>query len=221
MDRSVLHLDLDSFFVSVERLKNSALIGKPLIVGGNSNRGVVASCSYETRQFGVHSAMPIRTAMKLCPEAIIISGDMERYSRYSSIVSEIVSGRAPVFEKRSIDEFYIDLTGMERFFGCYKWASETRQKVIKETGLPISFGLSTNKLVSKMATSKAKPNGQLQIEKGTEREFIAPMSVQKIPGVGEETTAHLFSMGIQTIKLLSETPVELLQKAFGKNGTVI
>ncbi len=219
--RAVLHMDLDSFFVSVERLKNPAFIGKPLIVGGNSARGVVASCSYETRKFGVHSAMPMRMAKKLCPEAIVVSGDMESYSHHSSIVSEIISGRSPVYEKRSIDEFYVDLTGMEKFFGCYKWASETRAKVIKETGLPISFGLSVNKLVSKMGTSKAKPNGQLQIPRGTEREFIAPMSIQKIPGVGEETAAHLYSMGVKTIKTLREIPVQLLQKEFGKNGKLI
>ncbi|HSZ25689.1 MAG TPA: DNA polymerase IV [Cytophagaceae bacterium] len=219
--RAILHMDLDSFFVSVERLKNSAFIGKPIIVGGNSNRGVVASCSYETRKFGVHSAMPMRMAKKLCPDAIVISGDMESYSKYSSIVSEIISNRSPVFEKRSIDEFYVDLTGMERFFGCYKWSTEIRQKIIKETGLPISFGLSVNKLVSKMGTSKAKPNGQLQIPSGEERAFIAPMSIQKIPGVGEETTAHLYSMGVKTIKTLREIPVQLLQKEFGKNGTLI
>ena len=219
--RAVLHMDLDSFFVSVERLKNPAFIGKPIIVGGNSVRGVVASCSYETRKFGVHSAMSMRMAKKLCPDAIVISGDMESYSRYSSIVSQIISDRSPVFEKRSIDEFYIDLTGMEKFFGCYKWASQIRQKVIHETGLPISFGLSVNKLVSKMGTSKAKPNGQLEIPGGTEREFIAPMSVQKIPGVGEETATHLYSMGVKTIKTLREIPVQLLQKEFGKNGKLI
>ncbi len=221
MERAILHLDLDSFFVSVERLKNSAFVGKPIIVGGNSARGVVASCSYETRAFGVHSAMPMKMAKKLCPDAIVISGDMESYSKYSSIVSEIISDRSPVFEKRSIDEFYVDLTGMEKFFGCYKWSTEIRQKVINETGLPISFGLSVNKLVSKMGTSKAKPNGQLQIPNGTEREFIAPMSIQKIPGVGEETASHLYSMGVKTIKTLREIPVQLLQKEFGKNGKLI
>ncbi len=221
MERAILHMDLDSFFVSVERLKNAAFIGKPIIVGGNSNRGVVASCSYETRKFGVHSAMPMRMAKKLCPDAIVISGDMESYSKYSSVVSEIISSRSPVFEKRSIDEFYVDLTGMEKFFGCYKWSTEIRQRIIKETGLPISFGLSINKLVSKMGTSKAKPNGQLQIPNGEERAFIAPMSIQKIPGVGEETAAHLYSMGVKTIKTLREIPVQLLQKEFGKNGTLI
>lgn len=219
--RAVVHMDLDSFFVSVERLKNPAFIGQPLIVGGSSNRGVVASCSYETRKFGVHSAMPMRMAKKLCPDAIVISGDMESYSKYSSAVTEIIADNAPVYEKRSIDEFYLDLTGMEKFFGCYKWATELRQKIMKETWLPISFGLSVNKLVAKMGTNNAKPNGQLHIPTGTERDFIAPMSVQKIPGVGEETAAHLYSMGVKTIKTLREIPVQLLQKEFGKNGLLI
>jgi DNA polymerase-4 len=221
MERAVVHLDLDSFFVSVERKKNPAFEGKPLIVGGNSNRGVVASCSYETRKFGVHSAMPMRMAKKLCPDAIVISGDMESYSELSDEVSEIISERSPVFEKRSIDEFYVDLTGMEKFFGCYKWATEIRNKVIEKTGLPISFGLSVNKLVSKMGTSFAKPNGQKQVPAGTEREFIAPMSIHKIPGVGEETASHLYSMGVKTIKTLRDIPVQLLQKEFGKNGLLI
>jgi DNA polymerase-4 len=219
--RAVLHMDLDSFFVSVERLKNPDFVGKPLIVGGSSSRGVVASCSYETRKFGVHSAMPMRLAKRLCPDAIVISGDMESYSNFSNQVTEIIEKNSPLYEKRSIDEFYVDLTGMERFFGCYKWSSDIRQKIMKETGLPISFGLSVNKLVSKMGTSKAKPNGQLQIPSGTERDFIAPMAIQKIPGVGEETAAHLSRMGVKTIKTLREVPVELLIKEFGKNGKLI
>jgi DNA polymerase IV len=219
--RAVLHLDLDSFFVSVERLKNTSLMGKPLIVGGNSARGVVASCSYETRKYGVHSAMPMRLAKKLCPDAIVISGDMESYSKLSSDVTEIISRNVPLYEKRSIDEFYVDLTGMEKFFGCYKWALHIREKITKETGLPISFGLSINKLVAKMGTNFAKPNGEKEVPKGTEREFIAPMSIQKIPGVGDETSAHLYSMGVKTIRTLREIPVQLLQKEFGKNGLVI
>lgn len=219
--RAVLHLDLDSFFVSVERRKNPDLIGKPLIVGGNSARGVVASCSYETRKYGVHSAMPMRIAKKLCPDAIVISGDMESYSKLSSEVTEIIADNVPLYEKRSIDEFYVDLTGMEKFFGCYKWATHLRQKIMTETRLPISFGLSVNKLVAKMGTNHAKPNDQIEVPVGTEREFIAPMSIQKIPGVGDETAAHLYSMGVKTIRTLREIPAQLLQKEFGKNGLVI
>jgi DNA polymerase-4 len=216
--RAIVHMDLDSFFVSVERLKNPELIGKPVIVGGSSNRGVVASCSYETRLFGVESAMPVMKARKLCPEAIVVKGYMESYSKYSSIVTEIISYNAPVYEKRSIDEFYLDLTGMEKFFGCLQWATDLRKKIIKETKLPISFGLSVNKLISKIATGVAKPNGQLYIPAGREREFIAPMSVQKIPGVGEETTRHLNRLGITLIRELRDTPVKKLEKEFGKSG---
>ncbi len=219
--RTILHMDLDSFFVSVERLKNPALIGKPLIIGGTSGRGVVASCSYETRKFGVHSAMPSRLAKRLCPEAIFISGDMESYSKYSNKVTEIINDQSPTYEKASVDEFYVDLTGMDRFFGCYKWATELRQKITKETGLPISMAVAVNKLVSKMGTSEAKPNGQREIPAGEEKPFIAPLSVKKIPMVGEKTSSQLFSMGVKTIRTLREIPPKYLEAEFGKNGLVL
>lgn len=219
--RSILHLDLDSFFVSVERLKNPHLVGKPLIIGGSSNRGVVASCSYETRAFGVHSAMPMRLAKRLCPDAIVISGDMESYSKHSNLVTDVIKDQSPSYEKSSIDEFYLDLTGMDRFFGCYKWATELRSKITKETGLPNSMALSVNKLVSKMGTSEAKPNGQKEIPIGTERSFIAPMSVKKIPMVGDKTATQLYSMGVKTISTLREVPPKLLEREFGKNGLVL
>jgi DNA polymerase-4 len=217
--RAIVHMDLDSFFVSVERLKNPDLLGKPVIVGGSSNRGVVASCSYEARKFGVESAMPGVKARKLCPEAIFVKGDMAAYSKYSAMVTEIIAANAPLYEKRSIDEFYLDLTGMEKFFGCLDWATDLRKKIIRESGLPISFGMSVNKLVSKIATSRAKPNGQLYIPAGREREFLAPMPVEKIPGVGEETTKHLHKMGIKIIRDLRETPIKKLEKEFGKTGS--
>lgn len=221
MTRSILHLDLDSFFVSVERLKNPKLNGIPLIIGGSSNRGVVASCSYETRAFGVHSAMPMRLAKRLCPDAVVISGDMENYSVHSNLVTEVIKDLSPSYEKSSIDEFYLDLTGMDKFFGCYSWAKELRQKIIKDTGLPISMALSVNKLISKMGTGVAKPNGQKEIAAGTERNFIAPMSVKKIPMVGEKTATQLYSMGVKTIKTLREVPPKLLTREFGKNGTIL
>jgi DNA polymerase IV len=221
MDRAILHLDLDSFFVSVERLKNSKLVGVPLIIGGSSNRGVVASCSYETRAFGVRSAMPMRLAKRLCPDAVIISGDMESYSKHSQLVTNVIAERAPVYEKASIDEFYLDLSGMDRFFGSYKWAKEMRQRIIKETGLPISMAMAVNKLVSKMGTGEAKPNGQLEIPTGTEKPFIAPMPVGKIPMVGEKTATALSNMGVKTIKTLREVPKVLLEREFGKNGLVL
>src|ERR1043165_2977562 len=160
MERQVMHMDLDSFFVSVERRINPSLEGKPVLVGGSSDRGVVASCSYEARSFGIHSAMPMRMAKQLCPQAIIVKGDHDKYSEYSDQVTEIIKERVPVFEKASIDEFYVDLTGMDKFFGCYKLASEIRSKIIRETDLPISFALSSNKTVSKIGTGEVKPNNQ-------------------------------------------------------------
>ena len=212
-------MDLDTFFVSVERLRDNRLIGKPLIIGGTGNRGVVASCSYEARKFGVHSAMPTHLARQLCPDALFISGDMEAYTHYSSTITDIIREEAPLYEKASIDEFYIDASGMERFFGTFKWAKKLRNQVIKETGLPISMGLSVNKLVSKVAVGEFKPNGEMQIAPGEERNFLAPLSVKKIPMVGQKTTQFLHDMGIRTVRTLREMPVRMLQSAFGKNGT--
>jgi DNA polymerase-4 len=219
--RAILHLDLDAFFVSVECLKNSAFKGKPLLIGGLSQRGVVASCSYEARRFGVHSAMPMKLALRLCPQAIVLRGDMDSYSKYSHVVTEIIDEEAPVFEKASIDEFYLDLSGMDRYFGCYRWSGELRQKVMGETGLPISFGLSVNKLVSKVGTGEAKPNGTRQILSGEERAFLAPLSTRKIPGLGKETYKKLSFMGVRTIRVLSEIPAELLEREFGKMGRTL
>jgi DNA polymerase IV len=220
-NHSIAHMDLDSFFVSVERLKNSSLLNKPVIIGGGSQRGVVASCSYEARAFGVHSAMPTRLARQLCPQAILIRGDMEDYSRYSSLVTDVIKDNVPLYEKSSIDEFYIDLTGMDRFFGCYHWATELRQKIIKQTGLPISLGFSNSKTVSKIATGEAKPSGQKKIDFGTEKCFLAPLSIKKIPMVGEKTYRLLRGMGIEKIETLQQMPVELLERAMGVNGTAI
>lgn len=219
--RSVLHMDLDTFFVSVERLQNSKLMGKPILVGGSSDRGVVAACSYEARAFGVHSAMPMRMARTLCPEAIIIRGNTSDYSKYSGMVTEIMKETLPVLEKSSIDEFYADLTGMDRFFGCYSMASELRQRIMKETGLPLSFGLSENKTVSKIATGEAKPNNQLKIDYGNEMGFLAPLSVKKIPMVGEKSYKSLIGLGVRKIRTLQKMPCELVEKAFGKNGISI
>lgn len=221
MERTVVHMDLDSFFVSVSRLQNTALVGKPVLVGGSSDRGVVASCSYEARQFGIHSAMPMKLAKRLCPEAVIIRGDYESYSKYSSLITEIIHEQVPVYEKSSIDEFYLDLSGMDKFFGCYKWATELRRKIQAETGLPISFGLSVNKTVSKVATGEAKPNGQMQIDLGNEKNFLSPLPVGKIPMVGEKTAHLLRTMGVEKIKTLQEMPVELLENVLGVNGVTI
>jgi DNA polymerase-4 len=220
-DRHIVHFDLDTFFVSVERLLNSRLMGKPVIIGGLSDRGVVASCSYEARQFGVHSAMPMKMARTLCRDAVIIRGDMELYSQYSKSVTSIIAEKAPVYEKASIDEHYIDLTGMDRFFGCLKWTHELRQAIIRNTGLPISFGLSPNKTVSKIATGEAKPNGELEIADSLVKPFLAPLSIKKIPMIGDKTYQTLRSMGIATIHTLSDIPPEMLERVLGKNGIVI
>jgi DNA polymerase-4 len=214
----ITHMDLDSFFVSVERLKNRALVGKPVIIGGNSDRGVVASCSYEARSFGIHSAMPMKQAKQLCPNAIIIRGDSQLYSDYSKDVTSIIAESVPLYEKSSIDEFYIDLTGMEKFFGSWKLAMALKERILKETGLPISFGLASNKTVSKVATGTAKPSGQRKVEFGDEIPFLAPLSVRKIPGVGAETYKTLRGLGIQYIKTLQEMPMELLFKTLQKPG---
>jgi DNA polymerase-4 len=220
-EKNIIHLDLDTFFVSVERLINSRLKGKPVIIGGASDRGVVASCSYEARQYGIHSAMPIRMARQLCADAIILRGDMELYSRYSNLVTGIIESVAPVVEKASVDEHYIDITGMDRFYGSLAWTQELRRKIIRETGLPISFGLSVNKTVSKIATGEAKPNGEKQVPAEGVKPFLHPLPISKIPMIGEKTFHLLRSMGIATIGTLSLIPVEMMEKVLGKNGIVI
>lgn len=219
--RSIVHMDLDTFFVSCERLLDSKLIGKPVLIGGTSDRGVVASCSYEARSFGIHSAMPMRMAKQLCPEAIIVRGNSGIYSQFSNDVTDIIKESVPLYEKTSVDEFYIDLTGMDQFFGCHQLATELRQRIIKETGLPISFGLSINKTVSKIATGEAKPNNQIKIDKGTEKPFLSPLSVKKIPSVGEVMYRSMCDLGIKRIKTIQEMPLEMMSKVFGKNGVSI
>ncbi|RNL78055.1 DNA polymerase IV [Sinomicrobium pectinilyticum] len=221
MNRTILHLDLDTFFVSVERLLDSRLRDRPLLVGGLSDRGVVAACSYETRPFGIHSGMPMKLARELCKDATVIRGDAATYTRYSGVVTEIIRENVPLFEKSSIDEFYADLSGMDRFFGTYCYASELRQKIIRETGLPISFGLSINKVVSKVATNEAKPNNQMQIELGREKPFLAPLSIRKLPMIGDKTYLTLRNLGIKQVKTLQEMPGEMLYRVLGRNGLTI
>jgi len=218
MERSIIHLDLDAFFVAVECKKQPKLKGKPLIVGGASRRGVVAACSYEARKFGVHSAMPMYLALQLCPEARVISGDMEAYSQNSHLVTEIISSSAPAFEKASIDEFYIDATGMDRFFGTFKWAKQLKSTIVKEANLPISLALSVNKLVSKVATAEFKPDAEQQIVAGDEKDFLGPLAIDKIPMVGKQTSSFLYDMGVRTVATLRDMPVNFLVSAFGKNG---
>ena len=218
---AIVHLDLDAFFASVEQLKNNQLKGKPLLVGGSSGRGVVASCSYEARKFGIRSAMPMKLALQRCPDAIVLKGDYDSYASHSKIVTEIIKAEAPLFEKASIDEFYVDASGMDKYVGCWKWSKELRTKIIKESGLPISIGLAVNKTVSKMATNEAKPNGEQLVAATLEKAFIAPMSTRKIPGVGLKTFRKLAFMGVQKICTLSEISPRLLQREFGKYGTTL
>lgn len=219
--RSIVHMDLDTFFVSCERLLDTRLNHKPILIGGTNDRGVVASCSYEARKFGIHSAMPMRMAKQRCPEAIVIKGNSSTYTKYSRLVTEIINEASPLYEKSSIDEFYIDFTGMDRFHGVLKYSSELRQRILRETGLPISFGLSENKTVSKIATGEAKPDNQMQISYGNEKNFLSPLSVRKIPMVGLKTYQSLCSLGIKTIQPLQEMPLDMMERIMGKNGIAI
>ena len=218
--RHIAHFDLDSFFVSVEILNNPSLKGKPVLVGGYE-RGVVAACSYEARKYGIHSAMPMKKALQLCPHAIVTSSSRDQYSKYSRWVTDIIAEKAPLFEKASIDEFYIDFTGMDKFFGASKYARELREFIKKETGLPISGGLSSARFISKMATNEAKPNGFLEVPHGKEIEFLWPLGIEKINGVGKQTEQRLKSFGIYTIEDIAKTPVELMERYAGKWGEAL
>ena len=215
--RIIVHFDLDSFFVSVEILNNPSLKGKPVFVGG-SERGVVAACSYEARKFGIHSGMPSKKALQLCPQAIIVKGTRGEYSKFSRWVTDIIAAKAPLFEKASIDEFYLDLTGMDKFFKPLQWTVDLRKKIMNETQLPISFGMGCNKMIAKIATNEAKPNGYLQVPFGKEKEFLAPLMVNKIPGVGDQTYEVLKSMGIWTINDITLRTKEELEERLGKWG---
>lgn len=218
MRRTIVHLDLDTFFVSVERLMNSKLGFKPLIIGGTGDRGVVSSCSYEARVFGVHAGMPMRMARQLCSDAVYIRGDMDQYTKYSRLVTDIIADSAPVYEKASIDEHYLDITGMDKFFGSMLWSQELRQKIISESGLPISFGMSVNKTVAKIATGEAKPAGELHVENADIHNFLDPLSIKKIPMLGKVASLKLQRMGVERILTLRQMPVEMLQNVMGKNG---
>ncbi|MDO5637075.1 MAG: DNA polymerase IV [Myroides sp.] len=217
MERAIVHMDMDTFFVSCERLGNSSLYNVPVIIGGG-DRGVVASCSYEARYFGVRSAMPLKMALRLCPEAKVIKGDMEKYSRLSRTVTEIIEEKAPVVEKASIDEHYLDITGIDRFFGAYQWTQELMQSVTRHTGLPVSFALSVNKTVAKIGTGESKPAGKREIASNGVRPFLNPLSIKKIPMLGDATFQLLSRIGVRQIHTLAEMPVEVLQQMIGKNG---
>ena len=220
-DRAILHMDMDAFFVSVEILKDRRLEGKPLVIGGREGRGVVASCSYEARRFGIRSAMPMKMALRLCPDLIVRKGDMDTYSKCSKLITEVIQNEAPIFEKASIDEFYLDLTGMDRYFGSWKWAKELKDKIVRESGLPISIGLSKNKLVSKVGVNVDKPRAEKMIPPGAEKAFFAPLSIKVLPQIGAKTYQKLSFMGVRDIKTLAAIPQHLLRREFGKPGLTL
>ncbi|GAA4459948.1 DNA polymerase IV [Nibrella saemangeumensis] len=219
--RSILHLDLDSFYVSVERLRDSRLNDKPVLVGGVGERSVVAACSYEARRYGVRSAMPMRQARQLCPEAVVVKGDWEAYSQHSQMVTELIREQAPVVEKASIDEFYLDLTGMDRYVGCYRWSGELRQRIVRQTGLSVSLGLSSNKTVAKVATGEAKPAGERYVRLGEEQAFLSPLPISRLPMIGPVTAQTLRGLGITRLGTLGQMPLRILEKAFGSTGRLL
>lgn len=218
MDRQIVHMDMDAFYVSCTLLKMPELGGKPLIIGGTSDRGVVTSASYEARRYGVKAAMPTRLALQLCPNAILIKGDFDLFTEYSNIINEIITEKAPVHERASIDEFYMDMSGMDRFFGSLSFTKELVKKVEHETGLPMSFGLSVNKTVAKMCTNFIKPNGNLHIPNREVQPFLDPQSIRNIPSLGDVTFKLLRRIRIKIIQTLRQIPAESMQELLGKNG---
>ncbi|RME91875.1 MAG: DNA polymerase IV [Bacteroidetes bacterium] len=221
MSRHIIHLDLDCFFVACEVLRDSRLRGRPVIVGGQQGRGVVAACSYEARRFGVRAAMPIAYAKQRCPEALVLQGDMELYSNYAKLVRTIIREEAPLFEQASIDEFYLDLSGMDHLRALHQWGRELQALVQRESGLQASFGLSINKSVAKMATNEGKPGGHLEVPAIQVRPFLNPLSIEKIPQLGPKTFRRLTRVGIRQIKTLAEVPVAFVEHLLGKNGRIL
>jgi DNA polymerase-4 len=222
--RTIFHLDLDAFFVSVERILDPKLNGKPVIVGGDPKygRGVVAACSYEARAFGLHSAMPIRTAYKLCPQGIYLHGHGDEYTRFSKAVKNILEQYAPLIEQASIDEFYLDMTGTQRMYGSmFAFASRLQKKIWNKIGLPISIGIGSNKTVAKIGSDCMKPKGITYIIPGMEKEFLAPMPVETIPGVGKVMKQSLNSRGIYRIGDITKLPSDYFGVAFGKYGVIL
>jgi DNA polymerase-4 len=220
---SILHVDMDAFFVSVELLERPELRGKPVIVGGQPNqRGVVTAASYEARKFGVHSAMPLRTAGRLCPHAVYLDGHHAKYSEWSDRVATILAKFSPVVEMVSIDEAYLDFSGTDRLHGPPLAATDKLLRTItRSTGLPCSGGLAATRLVAKVASDQAKPRGLLWVVPGSEARFLAPLAVRKIPGIGEMTERALHALRIETVEQLAAQPLEKLEKIFGQWGTAL
>jgi DNA polymerase-4 len=220
---SILHVDMDAFFVSVELLERPELRGKPVVVGGRPDqRGVVSAASYEARKYGIHSAMPLRTAGRLCPHAIFLDGRHSLYSEWSDRVARILAKFSPVVEMVSIDEAYLDLAGTERLHGPPLVAADKLLRAItRATSLPCSGGLAATRLVAKVASDQAKPCGLLWVAPGQEARFLAPLSVRKIPGIGKVTERALRALGIETVEQLAAVPQEKLEKIFGQWGTAL
>jgi DNA polymerase-4 len=220
---SILHVDMDAFFVSVELLERPELRGKAVIVGGGPNqRGVVTSASYEARKFGVHSAMPLRTAGKLCPQGIFLDGHHQKYGEWSDRIATILAKFSPIVEMVSIDEAYLDLAGTERLHGPPLGAAHRLLHMITATtGLPCSGGLAATRLVAKVASEQAKPRGLVWVVPGSEARFLAPLPVRKIPGIGEVTERALRALGLETVGQLADLPQEKLEKIFGQWGTAL
>jgi DNA polymerase-4 len=220
---SILHVDMDAFFVSVELLERPELRGKPVVVGDRPDqRGVVSAASYEARKFGIHSAMPLRTAARLCPHAVFLDGHHDRYSEWSDRVASILAKSSPIVEMTSIDEAYLDLAGTERLQGPPLAAADKLLRTItQETSLPCSGGLATTRLVAKVASEQAKPRGLVWVAPGMEARFLAPLPIRKIPGIGEVTERALRALGIETVEQLASHSQEKLEKIFGQWGTAL
>jgi len=222
-DRTILHIDLDAFFASVEVVLNPVLKGKPIIVGGKPNqRGVVATASYEARTFGVHSAMPLVTAHKLCPQGIFISGNFNQYREFSRKFMAILNDFSPFIQPMGIDEAYLDVSGFESLHGSiHQMAAKMKQRIKSELGLCASVGIATCKVVAKVASDLSKPDGLIEVAPGKEHTFLAPLSIEKLPGIGKQRLKIITSLGIHTIGELAQVPAQTMQLRLGSAGELL